>query len=189
LVIGKQKDTTKVGAYKLPNLAKAWEAPYPGGTDIERVRPCGPTLICVVTQAPSASDRTIKAYDLADGKEKWSRTTPFELSDPGWYVAAGKLIFGSGTFNRIGNPSIVDPADGSTDVRKLGQFVTVLTAQGNRYLTEQYDASGSGWTVAVGDVGSDKVTKTVATGHDQPLAVALAGDVAAVIGSDHHVLV
>src|SRR5205814_6934693 len=112
-----------------------------------------------------------------------------EHSDPGWYVAAGRLSFGSGTFNRIGNPTIVDPAHGDTDVRKLGQFVTVLTAQGNRYLTEQYDASGSGWTVAAGDVGSAKVTKTVPTGHDQPLAVALAGDVAAVIGPDHHVLV
>jgi len=187
LVIGVQKDGTNVVAYRTSDLGKAWEIEYVTGTDIMLIRGCGPTLVCVAAEAPGASDPVVAAYELADRAEKWKHPANDDVTEAGWYVVGGKMIFGSGTFHRIQGGVILDPAKGPNDRRALGRFTMVLTGQGGRYLTQQY--AGTEWTVGVGEVGSDKVTKVAKVGKDQPLSVALVGEVVAVAMSDHHVRV
>jgi hypothetical protein len=192
-VVGKASDKASPGrdtvqAYRLDTLAKTWGIPEPAGSSIELVRPCGQHLVCVALQA-SGGDKTITAYQVADGKQVWQAKGDFSL-DAKWYVFGPNVILGDGPFTNLNEALVINSADGKL-LRKLDtspRQYTVVAGDGGKVAVTSVAVSGAGsthWQVSAVDLASGARTSGVDIGNNLPKQVSLVGDVLTVVTAGH----
>ncbi|MEV6525967.1 Hsp70 family protein [Longispora sp. NPDC051575] len=187
LLVGLQADTATIVAYKVADLSKAWEAPYPEGTSFGLVTPCGPTLICFPIQNSGQSGSTLTAFQTTDGTKAWSKDFGSGTTSLGCLALGGKALCGSLTFGYVSDGVLIDPEKGEKSAKSIGKFIVIRAASAQRYMFQTYETSG--WVVGVGDVGSTKVTKSQPVGKEQIKSASISGDTVAVIDGERHVRV
>ncbi|GIG62258.1 hypothetical protein Lfu02_66300 [Longispora fulva] len=188
LVVGIQKDQPTLAAYKMTDLSKAWEIPYPPGTSFGDVSACGPTLVCIATQSSGQSGMSISALKVADGTKAWTHNwTSGSVSNLGCLVLSSKLLCGSKSFGYLNDAVVLDPDHGEKEGRAVGKTVTIRAIAGQRYVQQGYEMTG--WAVSVGDLTTDKVTKSLSIGKEQLSTVAISGDTVVMVDGERHVRV
>ncbi|HEY0699573.1 MAG TPA: hypothetical protein VGD43_17385, partial [Micromonospora sp.] len=188
LAIGKQHDSASGGravlaAYTVPGFKLAWTVPLTAGQDIDRVKPCGPHLVCAAIDE-SEQDRTI-AVDTRGGKEVWN--VPVESSeDETWYVDATGLVFGDAPFQVVSGPRMIDFTG---KVRhESDQVTTAVAVSGGRVALRTFDGMGGQWQIRVADMASGRQTGGLKVGSDLPDQVYLDGDFVVVTTKDRRTL-
>jgi len=189
LVIGvSDARDSHVLAHPLTDLNKtAWDFGEEGGTSVQHLQVCGQFLVCAST------DARVDAIDVRNGHVIWSNTFGDSTnSDLATYIVGGKTLYGFATFTQMTSTSVVDPATGKV-VRTLGPKGTFASAtyayasSGNRVgfmFVKSIDAGGASttnWTVAVGDVTSDKVWAGTVYAAQIEQNVVISGDVIAFV--------
>jgi actin-like ATPase involved in cell morphogenesis len=193
-LIGKVTDAAspgraKVAAYRLDKLGKAWEMPFPAGSRVQHIRPCGPHLVCVYTERSGTSDQVLTPIDMTTGKAAWpARSAGFGFH-PRWYVLGGRLVYGDGTFGPVNKAVVLNPVDGKQERTIGGGDVgsLVVAADGPRaVLRTVHVALPSGHTnlaLSVVDVLTGAASPAVDVGAEAPKEVGLVGGVLTVITS------
>jgi molecular chaperone HscA len=187
VIVGKLTDDkspgkTVIAAYGLDNLKQRWTLPLNAGDDLERIKPCGPAIICI---RASVADSKHKVFALgaADGKEKWNNVADF-ADEQDWYMIGTDVLFGEWAFGAIGGtPAALTPDTGKTRVDLKSGVVspTVVAADGTHLLLRGVKV-GSGattiWQVAVCDLATGKITPGVDLpgGTDLPKVTQISGD-------------
>jgi hypothetical protein len=190
VIVGKLTDDkspgkTVIAAYGLDNLKQRWTLPLNAGDDLERIKPCGPTLICVRASVADSKHKVI-ALGATDGKEKWNKVADF-ADEQDWYLTGSDLLFGEWAFGAIGgDPAVLTPDNGNTRISlKSGSnsavSPTVVAADGTHLLLRGVKVSGGAttiWQVAVFDLTSRKASPGVDLpgGTDLPKVTEVSGD-------------
>jgi hypothetical protein len=175
-------------AYPLTDLKKtAWDFGEESAASVQHLQVCGQFLVCAST------DARVDAIDVRNGHVVWSNTFDDSTNqDLATYIVGGKTLYGFATFTQMSSTTVVDPANGKV-VRALGPKGTFATASygyassGNRvgFIFVKSINSGAdsttNWTVAVGDVTSDKVWAGTVYAAQIEQNVVMSGDVIAFV--------
>ncbi|MEJ3744357.1 Hsp70 family protein [Actinomycetes bacterium KLBMP 9797] len=174
-----------LAGYKLPGFGRAWTVPLTQGLTVERVKPCGPHLVCMAVE--NRQDDETVAVDVRSGKVAWR--LPVDM-DETWYPTADGLVFGDAPFDSVDDGRVLRVADGK-EVRRLPDSGLVLAVRGGRMVLMGTRVAGSDVVVQlyVDAVGADQATRAVDVGGEAPDQVSLAGDVVAAVTGDRRVLV
>ncbi|WJK38953.1 Hsp70 family protein [Solwaraspora sp. WMMA2056] len=196
LAIGKLSDDASPGravlaAYDLDGFTKKWEVPFAGADTIERVKACGPRLVCVAVEGTAY--RTV-AVRTTDGAEAWKRTTDSGV-DANWYAGPDALVFGDQTFDTVDDFALL--AFDGTEVVPAGDHGSAAATGAGRaaVVSIRVDLTTSTAVpqVAVWDTATGRRSAAVDVGADLETAgvqrVVLGGDTVAVVTADHQVRV
>jgi outer membrane protein assembly factor BamB/Ethanolamine utilization protein EutJ (predicted chaperonin) len=190
LAIGKLSDDVSareaLAAYRVSGFTRAWQFDgVDAGTTVERVKPCGPHLVCVAVSGGD-TDRVI-ALNTADGKEVWHRDVDWS-DEPGWYACGDRLLFGDATFDTVDEPVLLDT--GGRVLHTLGRG-TAMGVHGGRLVLREVKVNGQ-WAVSLVDAATGRRSPNAEIGPadgDLPLAFTVGGGTVAVITGDRHVAV
>ncbi|MBE1490484.1 Hsp70 family protein [Plantactinospora soyae] len=189
LVIGKTA-TRSAGAqqvlagHAVPGFQQRWTVPLAAVERIERVKPCGPHLVCVAITGPDANHTL--AVDTRTGTPAWRIAV--DNSDEDWYAHGDTILAGKSTFfESLDDPRLVNQSDGKAR-RKLSEYSTVLATNGGRMVLSSTDGLPIKWQLHVEETATDRSTSTVAVGDKSPEQVAVAGDLVGVITGDRRTL-
>ncbi len=189
MIVGKLTDDaspgkTVIAGYGLDNLKRRWTMPLNAGDDLERIKPCGPTLICIRASVADSKHKVIAIGP--DGKEKWNKVADF-ADEQDWYLTGSDLLFGEWSFGAIaGEPAALTPDNGQTRISlKSGSnpaaSPTVVAADGSHLLLRGVKVGAGAttiWQVAVCDLATGKISPGVDLpgGTDLPKVTEISGD-------------
>jgi actin-like ATPase involved in cell morphogenesis len=187
VIVGKFTDDkspgkTVIAAYGLDNLKQRWTLPLNAGDDLERIKPCGPAIICVRASVADSKHKVI-ALGAADGKEKWNKVADF-ADEQDWYLTGSDLLFGEWAFGAIGGePAALVPDSGAVRISLKNGVVspTVVAADGTHLLLRGVKVGAGAttiWQVAVYDLAARKASAGVDLpgGTDLPKVTQISGD-------------
>ncbi|MFC6021187.1 Hsp70 family protein [Plantactinospora solaniradicis] len=189
LVIGKTVTRSSgaqqvLAGYAVPGFRQRWHIGLAAVERIERVKPCGPHLVCVAIIGPDANHTL--AVDTRTGKPAWRIAV--DNSDEDWYAHGDTILGGKSTFfESIDEPRVINQSDGKAR-RKLPEYSTVLATNGDRMVLSSTDGLPVKWQLHVEETATDQGTNVVAVGDKAPEQVGVAGDLVGVITGDRRTL-
>jgi len=192
LAIGKLSDNATsreaVVAYRVDRFSKAWQVDLIAGTSVQRVKPCGPHLVCVAIDGGDA-DRVI-AVDTTNGKQSWEQRVEWS-DEPGWYASGDRLLFGDATFDTVNEPVVLG-IDGTVQ-RELGKGQAMAVQSGRSVIREvKLAGTSTVWTVSVVDLATGQRTpdgELGSTDGEVPMVFAIGGGTVVAISGDRHLKV
>lgn len=97
-----------LAGFALDDLDRAWELPFDAGARIERVKPCGPGLVCAAVNTSGDNDghHTV-AVDVATGEEAWTLPVEWSVAE-GWYTTHDGLVIGDQVFDTVETAQLLD---------------------------------------------------------------------------------
>jgi molecular chaperone HscA len=193
VVVGKLTDKeapgqATIGGYGVGDLKKKWAVPLGPGADVERLKPCGPTQVCVDVSNGSAHVYKTVAIDVSTGTAAWEK--PHESADKqNWYVVNNQLLLGNGTFDSISKASVIDPVTGKP-IRGLGDGATVVSSAGGRVGLQSPAAVGgkTRWYLTVLDPATGRAIGRADLGGDLPENIVLGAKGAVALTKQKQVL-
>jgi hypothetical protein len=182
VVVGLLTDQAAPGAsvlvgYGVGDLKEKWRMQLPPGSEIERIKPCGPTQVCVDSESSQGSIYQVFAVDVGSGKQLWTKQREFG-DEANWYVIGGRLLWGTGTFSDVKDASLRDPASGA-DGLTFGTH-NISSASASRIAYTDLDVDAEQWLVTVADLGTGKVIGSVRVG-DEPATDFVVSDAGLVV--------
>jgi hypothetical protein len=196
VIVGRLNDKESPGrvtlaAYGADNLQQRWKLPLAAGARVERIKPCGPKIMCI--EYGLDSTYTIVAFDVTTNKEAWPGTlTGNRRLD--WYLLGSGLVVGEWQGVGLGDPALHDPAT-SQRIRNLDGGVRSAVALGanNRWILVRGIKSGGGsrWTVAAVDIATNKATTSLEIGplEDEVVNASIRNELVAVVGKSRKVII
>ncbi|MBF9129586.1 hypothetical protein I0C86_11510, partial [Plantactinospora sp. S1510] len=189
LVIGKTATQSSgaqqvLAGYAVPGFRQRWKIGLAAVERIERVKPCGPHLVCVAITGPDANHTL--AVDTRTGTSVWRIAV--DNSDEDWYAHGDTILGGKSTFfESIDDPRLINQSDGKAR-RKFTEYTTVLATNGGRMVLLSTDGLPLKWQLHVEETATDRGTNAVPVGDKSPEQVAVAGDLVGVITGDRRTL-
>jgi hypothetical protein len=190
LVIGKLSNRESPGrhvlaAYSLTNLSEAWTVPFDAGYRIERVKPCGPGLVCAALDHTDEAGYKTAAFAVESGEEAWSVPTEWS-TDEGWYAGAEGLVHGDHVFDTVDKAQFLD-FDG-TAVVELPRFAQVAAVRDGFAAVYVAVSSGGGqsYELSVMDMTTGE-SAAAEVGAERPDTVVLVEGVVVVLTGERTV--
>ncbi|MEV4755164.1 Hsp70 family protein [Micromonospora sp. NPDC049559] len=190
LVVGKVSSRVEPGRDVLAGygvsegFARRWQLPLEAGRRVQRVKPCGPHLVCAAVDGRAEGDHATVAVDTRTGVQVWSAAVDWS-DEESWYVAQGALVWGRAPFDSVERARVLG-FDGGR-LRQLPDGSSVVAVAGGRLVARRYDAY-AGWRIWVEEVSSGRVTAGAKVGEKAPEQVVVDGDLVAVVTGDRRVL-
>jgi molecular chaperone HscA len=200
LVIGAQESDGRnaVTAWRLSDLSQAWTYKVPPGTSIERVRPCGPQLVCAVL-SPTGGNDTTTAIRTGNGKAAWPEPVPAPGTEQDMYVTPKGLLYGERSGVNLGGPVLISwegrqsaavPGGNSRTGESSAASASAGTVYGldkdrTALVSTAVSAANGGtveWQVSCATLGGDRETPAVSLGsssgdnNNSVETVSIAGD-------------